>query len=228
MYPKYITSNSVLILFLLFSAGAFTLNNELLLEVISERTIIILLFISLTGTLMLLSIIFNKSKKFEYISQVDTLTNIPNRRNFNTKFEYLAALNTRSKIDSYLVYMDIDNFKIINDSLGHQCGDKVLIEFAKILKNNVRKSDLIARYGGEEFIIAFSGSTLQIAKALAEKIRLCVTNSIEIQNIVYSPVTISLGLTLIKEHDSLSTAVLRADKAMYQAKSTGKNKVCVL
>jgi len=177
---------------------------------------------------ILISIIENYNQELEVLSQIDELTNIPNRRNFHTQFEYLTNLENRSSKQISLLYIDIDNFKMINDKYGHDYGDNILIEFSKILHNSVRKSDLYARWGGEEFIVAFTHTTLEKAQDLAEKIRLSVEESIILEDELHKPTTISLGLTQLREDDTLDTVISRADEAMYIAKSKGKNRVCIL
>ena len=186
------------------------------------------LVLALIIAVILINNIKNYNRKLEVLSQYDELTKIPNRRNFHNKLEYLSSLQNRSGKQLSLLYIDIDDFKIINDEFGHAAGDKILIEFANILQNSIRKSDLYARWGGEEFIIAFTNTSLEIAQDLAEKIRLSVQESIKLTTIVNKPVTISLGLTLFKENDTLDSVISRADEAMYNAKSNGKNQVCTL
>lgn len=190
--------------------------------------IVFSLFLALIIATILINIIRNYNKKLETLSQIDALTNIPNRRNFHDKFEYLNNLRQRSSEHLCLLFIDIDDFKKINDEFGHGYGDIVLQEFAKILQASVRKSDLFARWGGEEFIVALANTPIKEAKDLAEKIRSATTQSQKIQELLSKPVTISLGLTLFKEDDTLDTVIARADKAMYQAKTSGKNRVCIL
>ncbi len=177
---------------------------------------------------ILLNFIKRYNKKLEHISHFDELTDIPNRRNFQVKFEYLSHLKNRSNKQVFLLYIDIDNFKLINDKFGHLIGDKVLKEFANILQKNVREPNLYARWGGEEFIVAFTNITLEKAIFLAEKLRQNVEESTNLQDMLNQPTTISLGLTLVKDNDILDSVISRADEAMYQAKTSGKNRVCTL
>jgi two-component system cell cycle response regulator len=124
--------------------------------------------------------------------------------------------------------LDIDHFKKINDSFGHDVGDEVLREFAVRLASNVRAIDLPVRYGGEEFVIVMPDTEMSAARRIAERIRLHVAgspfrvlNGQELLN-----VTISIGVACsLPGEDRPYTLLKRADEAVYEAKSTGRNKV---
>jgi diguanylate cyclase (GGDEF)-like protein len=128
-----------------------------------------------------------------------------------------------------LIMLDIDDFKVYNDSLGHQTGDKILIELAAVLKNKSRKMDLVCRYGGEEFTIILPQTDKKEAFLLAERIR----QDIEKHHFIHEEIlplkklTMSLGLTSFPEDGSSSSEIIAAsDKALYQAKQQGKNNTC--
>lgn len=189
---------------------------------------VISLLLALIIAAVLINIIRNYNKKLEKLADFDELTEIPNRRNFHNRFSYLLELQKRTKQDLCLLYIDLDNFKQINDTLGHNVGDKVLQEFARLLQKNVRASDLYARWGGEEFIVAFVNTSLEDAFHQAQKIRLAVEHSVRITNVLPTNITISSGLTLVTPQDTINSVISRADEAMYKAKSSGKNRVCTL
>jgi diguanylate cyclase (GGDEF)-like protein len=119
---------------------------------------------------------------------------------------------------------DIDFFKHINDSFGHDVGDKVLKAVAKMVSENIRNTDIFARYGGEEFIIIAPETTKEDAKILAEKLRSLIRNLHFEEGI---NVTCSFGVASLEKHDTKETLLKRADEALYEAKKTGRNKVVV-
>ena len=130
----------------------------------------------------------------------------------------------RYQVDFSIIMIDIDNFKCVNDEYGHDVGDKVLVHIAKILKDNVRISDIVARWGGEEFIIVCEHTNTAKSYIIAENIRKIIEKEyfeeVEKQ-------TISLGLTQFTKEDSINSIFKRVDNALYKAKSEGKNKTII-
>ncbi|MBN2794297.1 MAG: GGDEF domain-containing protein [Clostridia bacterium] len=124
-----------------------------------------------------------------------------------------------------IMLFDIDFFKRINDTHGHDAGDHALKQLAQLVSQNVRKSDIFARWGGEEFIILLSHTALTQAEQIAEKIRALVENS----SLGYlKDMTISIGLSEITSTQGALVQIIdEADAAMYQAKNKGRNRVCV-
>lgn len=120
---------------------------------------------------------------------------------------------------------DIDNFKAINDSYGHLCGDLVLKEVSRILQNNLRKSDLVVRWGGEEFLLLFKRTTLDLAFRICDRIRRAISEKdIEYDGKLFK-VTLSFGVCGVPPLRPMEVLLKEADDALYQAKKTGKNKV---
>ena len=121
--------------------------------------------------------------------------------------------------------MDIDNFKKINDTLGHLFGDKILNKLGDIIKSIIRETDLAARYGGEEFSIVMSNTGLEEATEIAERLRNAINEfNFDITN---RPITVSIGMALYpSDSTSLQDLLSNADRALYRAKHEGKNKVC--
>nr|MBC8237758.1 GGDEF domain-containing protein [Candidatus Sulfurimonas ponti] len=186
------------------------------------------LFLTLLITLIIIGVIGQYHKNLENLANYDMLTMLPNRRNFKDKFEHFLLLSKRNKQALSLLYMDLDNFKKINDNFGHKTGDEILKSFADILQENVRKTDIYARWGGEEFLLAFVDTPIEEAVHIANKIRKTVENSVRMQELIHRSCTISAGLTQCNDEDTIDSVITRADKAMYNAKEGGKNKVCVL
>lgn len=173
-------------------------------------------------------IIKNYSKKIEYLLAYDTLTNIPNRRDFEERFKNQVLLKRRKEAEISVIFLDVDNFKRINDELGHQKGDLVLKRVANILSSGIRETDLLARWGGEEFIIALIDSPLENSKIVCENLRKAIEEDIELMKICSFNVTASFGLTMVKQLETKESVLIRVDEAMYKSKNNGKNKITVL
>ncbi len=166
----------------------------------------------------------------ERLSNSDGLTGIPNRRYFDQTFKKLLASATRLSLPLSLLMMDIDNFKLYNDTYGHLAGDDCLKLISKAIHDTIkRESDFIARYGGEEFAIVLFGIDTDIAVALAENIRkhvfgLKIPHS---SSPINDWVTVSLGVASCIPEPSVSpdNIIGWSDKALYMAKRGGKNQV---
>lgn len=186
------------------------------------------LLVTILITLLILITIRKYHRELEYLASNDTLTNLLNRRSFDKKFQQFFLLQKRHFTPISLLFFDLDNFKHINDTLGHQCGDKVLKRIAEILKQNVRQTDLIARWGGEEFIVAFIDCEQEKSSAISEKLRRQIEEDEFLHQITAQSVTASFGLINVGPDDSIDTLMRRVDEALYKAKSSGKNKIVLL
>lgn len=150
----------------------------------------------------------------------DELTNIFNRKAFNERIKEKFDLYQRYNSTFCIAMYDIDNFKNINDTYGHDMGDKVLKEMTDEVKLHIRKTDLLFRVGGEEFVIIFSKTLIDEAFEVVEKMRVMVSNMNMIEN---EKITISIGLTQVNEEDDPTSIYERIDKLMYISKHNGKN-----
>ncbi len=165
----------------------------------------------------------------------DALTGAHNRRSFLSVLEQEVLRVQRTGASTALVMIDIDHFKHVNDTWGHDAGDAVLKHLVAVLQNSLRRIDTLGRLGGEEFAVLLPETTLDGAVELANRLRLsvqdspaAVINPTEGLPPATIPFTISLGVATLAASDSQVNSVLkRADMAMYQAKTTGRNKVCV-
>ena len=168
------------------------------------------------------------NEKLLKISTSDFLTNIPNRRYFFDMGSKAFNLAKREEQKLCVVCIDIDFFKKVNDTFGHQIGDEVLKFVSSSLKSRIRKSDILARTGGEEFMIILNNTDIQGASNLSEKIRNFFSENNFKNKKLDIPVTISIGISQIKDIDeNLDTIIARADKALYKSKELGRNQVNV-
>jgi len=168
------------------------------------------------------------NEELKTASRVDGLTGLFNRRYWQERFDEIYKLCVRRGKPSTALMLDIDHFKRINDTYGHQAGDKVIQMLAALIKRCVRETDLAGRYGGEEFAIILNDSTLEDAKVVAERIRqlaLRLTVDHEGETISF---TVSLGLAQFSEDFNSAMAWLEcSDQALYKAKESGRNQCCV-
>ncbi|MBF7071494.1 sensor domain-containing diguanylate cyclase [Aliarcobacter butzleri] len=162
-------------------------------------------------------------KQLEQVASIDKLTGLYNRRMIDEFINIEVETHKRNPYDGLSVIMiDIDYFKNVNDTFGHQIGDIVLSQTAKLMIENSRKSDIKGRFGGEEFIIICPQTTAESALKLAEKIRTAI-ESFKFEEVGYK--TISLGISTFENNDTVESLIKKADTALYQAKNSGRNKV---
>ncbi len=163
----------------------------------------------------------------ERLASRDSLTGCLNRRAFFEKYDRLFAQAKRNGTQLTCIMADIDKFKSINDTHGHGVGDRVIIEFSKILQDAVRGSDLVGRYGGEEFCIILSGADANAAENLVERIRATVEqNCANAAQLNGQKITSSFGLSSLAFGAKTTTALVdESDQALYIAKRSGRNQV---
>lgn len=165
-------------------------------------------------------------------ANIDSLTELLNRRGFEAKVraEYENLPNARRIGDAneraiMFVMIDIDKFKGINDTYGHDAGDEVLRDVARYLRNYVRSSDVVGRRGGEEFVLALANSAEVPAVRIADELRQGVEN-LHIQwKGQHIPVTVSMGVADSEDTATMEEAISAADRALYAAKAAGRNRV---
>ncbi len=172
-----------------------------------------------------------KSNYQESVSMAitDGLTGLYNRHYLDTHLKNLAESSLKNKKQLSLVIMDMDHFKSVNDTYGHDVGDQVLIQLAKVMVNCFRSADLSARYGGEEFVVLMPETDFQSAYEAAERMRKSVeTTPFPVNHVVGQlSKTISIGVSNLNLEDDTPEALLkRADTALYIAKNGGRNRVC--
>jgi diguanylate cyclase (GGDEF)-like protein len=165
------------------------------------------------------------SKKYQQLANFDPLTELSNRRGALTILQKEQARILRNQEPLSVILCDIDYFKKVNDLYGHNAGDAVLIELAKIFVMNVREQDSIARWGGEEFLFILPQTTAINANVIAEKIRVQIENHIIHYKNKEINVTTSMGIEQFDGTKNIDEVINRADKYLYQAKNTGRNQV---
>lgn len=170
-----------------------------------------------------------KNAFLDNLANLDGLTGAYNHRYFQNSLDQEISRCMRNNSSISILLLDIDHFKKFNDTYGHQVGDFVLTEFAAILRDNVRKYDIVARYGGEEFVVLLPETELDEAMGVAEKLRSCIEEAdFDDNNETYN-VTSSFGVTsaipATEDNFSKDTFINKADQALYEAKEKGRNRV---
>lgn len=158
----------------------------------------------------------------------DPLTNLMNRRGYDFNSKQLLKLAKKHNLPVSLVLIDIDRFKQINDSYGHEIGDQVLIKISSILRQNIRNQDLAIRWGGEEFLLLLYEADIEVSKTILERI------VADVQNANFAPLdkppTFSAGISggVVPNGTDFLNMLSKADRAMYKAKNSGRNKTIIL
>ena len=170
-------------------------------------------------------ILKQKNTQYEKLASIDSLTGLYNRMKFMELYISEYTIMTQRDNDMVMMLIDLDYFKKINDNYGHNIGDQVLIEVSKIFQKLLRTIDISCRWGGEEFVILLPSTNLQEGYLVAEEIRIAIKN---IQDSILPKLTASFGMTKVLIGDTLNSSIARADRAMYNAKSMGRNCIKVL
>ncbi|MFA6137949.1 MAG: diguanylate cyclase [Sulfurimonas sp.] len=162
----------------------------------------------------------DKNREYQAIASTDSLTGLYNRYKFSELYlSSLLAMRQRHN-DMSLIILDIDLFKKVNDTYGHNAGDKVLVQVSHALLKTLRNIDIVCRWGGEEFVVLLPTASLENAYALAQNIR---THIEELEIDVVGHITASFGVAQVLESDDMQSIIDRADKALYLAKESGRN-----
>jgi len=155
----------------------------------------------------------------------DALTDIGNRKLLEIKINTAITEYHQHQIPFGLLFLDIDHFKAVNDTYGHQEGDLVLQNTAKNLTGHLRDTDICGRWGGEEFVAILYNINLKSLSRIAEKLRAMIANSAITINEEKISVTVSIGAALVRKGDTMEEIIERADHLMYQSKQNGRNRV---
>jgi diguanylate cyclase (GGDEF)-like protein len=166
-----------------------------------------------------------QAEEFERQATHDKLTRLPNRRHAETYLQQQIDLVQRNTQPSAVALADVDHFKRINDNHSHAIGDEVLVRVGQILREGCRKTDFVARYGGEEFLLLFPGTAMDSAVEICSDLRLAVENADWTDIAPDLSVTISMGVTTIRDSALHTTVLNEADMRLYRAKREGRNRV---
>lgn len=166
-------------------------------------------------------------QKLRQLSETDALTGLYNRRKLIETLDQRLVIFEREKSQTSVLVFDLDNFKRLNDEMGHQAGDAALVEIARLCRQHLRHTDVIARFGGDEFVVVMPGTHRRDALELAELLRENVPISLR-ESLRYDA-TISGGVTEFSQPDRHSSDILkRADEGLYLSKRAGRNRVSAL
>lgn len=159
-----------------------------------------------------------------HLAITDVLTRIMNRRGITVSLLDAMAQAERYRTPLSVAMADVDQFKRINDTQGHETGDKILAQIASLLSETLRMPDKVGRYGGEEFLIVFPHTTLAQSRKIAERMRVAIEKA-DFGPVGSGRITISVGVTQFQKGEDLEHVLSRVDKALYEAKSAGRNRV---
>ena len=171
--------------------------------------------------------LLNRIDELQKESLVDPLTGLANRRCIDMKLHSRIDEMQRYGWPCGVLFLDIDNFKIVNDTYGHNVGDRVLMMVARTLSSNLRSHDLLGRYGGEEFVAIITNVNMAKLHSFANRLRLLVEKSSLDTEYSTLRVTVSIGATLVRPEDTVEAAITRADLFMYNSKIGGRNRVSI-
>jgi diguanylate cyclase (GGDEF)-like protein/PAS domain S-box-containing protein len=163
-------------------------------------------------------------KKLQHIAQTDRLTQVFNRLKFDEELKNMIAWASLTHNYFGLIMLDLDHFKKVNDTYGHDVGDQVLKNTVKLLRKRIRKSDILARWGGEEFMIITPSTDKDELSILGESLRLAIEQH---EHIGVGKVTASLGASVASSSDNIESLIKRVDLALYESKQNGRN-LCTL
>ncbi|WP_421786363.1 PleD family two-component system response regulator [Hyphobacterium sp.] len=159
----------------------------------------------------------------------DPLTELSNRRYISSRLQQAAMMVTAGEMPASVLIADLDHFKRVNDTYGHEAGDAVLVEFANRLRRQLRAIDLAGRFGGEEFVVLMPEASISDARTGAERLRAAINGAPFLlpENGGALDVTVSIGVAQILPGEDVDAVMRRADHALYRAKAAGRNKVVV-
>lgn len=163
-----------------------------------------------------------ENQSYEKMAYHDALTGVLNRHGLRNVLVDAAQLNDPRLFPLSLAFLDIDHFKKLNDTMGHAIGDQVLKDLADLIKEIIKRDDLITRWGGEEFLLMFPGTTAAQATSVVQRVREAMTEHTWPHG---ESVTCSIGITEARKGEDLSAAIERADDAMYRAKRNGRDRI---
>ncbi len=195
-----------------------------------RKSLYLNLLVCLLVTAIVVSIVSVALRRYQAritaLATTDQLTELLNRRGFDLLASQALQEARRNQSQLCALMLDLDSFKELNDSHGHQAGDEVLRGFSRNLRDDLRQADILCRWGGEEFALLLKDTSMEQARALAQKIRQRTEQSEFEYNGSTLHVTTSIGLAQLHADESLEQLLARADRALYRAKQGGRNRLC--
>lgn len=187
-------------------------------------------FLAVSIQVALYSLIFSlrsnkRNASLAFLAETDPLTALGNRRALRHDLTSLVMLNRRRSLNLALAMLDLDHFKRVNDEYGHEAGDRVLQDFARILAQSTRESDRGYRFGGEEFVLILQGVDVAGLDSTLDMLQTRIRDRLVSPG---GPVTVSIGATRVLPQDTVHACFERADQAMYKAKANGRDRVEIL
>lgn len=187
-------------------------------------------FLAVSIQVALYSLIFSlrsnkRNESLAFLAETDPLTGLGNRRALRHDLTSLVMLNRRQNLNLTLAMLDLDHFKRVNDEYGHEAGDRVLKDFARIIAQSTRESDRGYRFGGEEFVLIMQGVDALSLESMLDILQKRIRDQLVSPG---GPVTVSLGATRVLPQDTVRACFERADQAMYKAKANGRDRVEIL
>jgi len=182
---------------------------------------------SVAGLYVVVGLRQSIEEKLISVAHTDALTNLPNRMYFDQRLAQEVSRSNRESTSLCLGLIDLDHFKAVNDSYGHECGDKVLIKVASLINESIRDQDVACRVGGEEFSVIMTSVSQPEAQKILERLRINIQNTPITWKSHTLNLTISAGLCEFGEGQSEQDLYAKADKAMYVAKQKGRNQLAL-
>ncbi|MEO0615935.1 MAG: GGDEF domain-containing protein [Pseudomonadota bacterium] len=204
--------------------GLSVLLPKLIVPMASESlmTVFFTLAVTITFSYAFSSRTADQRKQLIMLATKDPLTGAENRRALSERLREIFATHRRRPVTASMLMVDLDNFKRINDELGHAVGDCALIKLVQLIRQRIRETDSVYRVGGEEFLIIAEGATATIADTLGEDLRVLVETAKLVDG---RPVTISVGIAELFPEEETDDWLRRTDNALYAAKNGGRNRV---
>lgn len=222
----YLTSLAMLCVFLGLNSNALpaVVTNDFILNNVIAPPVFIVLLSAFTRLRTEYAAARAQAADLRELALVDGLTGLQNRRAFGQSFKRAKARLLRNKTPLCAMIFDIDHFKSVNDTFGHNVGDEVICKLGAVLSRELRGTDEVFRWGGEEFAALLDETPSHMLKDVAERVRLAVQNAALLPQ---RPVTISIGATHVLAQDTEESVFSRADAALYRSKQEGRNRVTI-
>lgn len=231
--PARAAVRSIVLLWIFYMLADYVMHSFVPLERLDPLALMILRDFNVTVVFGMLAYLSNyyvrlvaaAQAQLQKLATTDPLTGLYNRRHTIEVAEHEIRRRARSAAPLSFLIADIDHFKSINDTHGHDAGDRVLVEVAAALRRSTREQDIVARWGGEEFLVVLPDSGPEAAAAVGERIRRETLRTCAAGAGLPTPVTLTIGVVVHRNGETFGDAVGRADRALYRGKEAGRDRV---